>query len=194
MFIRPFSALFLLLSLLVLGTTATKPAASHAVSKRTEKVLKSQDGSDVYAVAVGNPKNPPIVFVHGLAMNIVVWDRLFANQELTKNFYLVSSVSVWPFLAKDKITIRSLMTCVDTGGLGNQGLLKGTNLYDMPKIMKPLRRNLTWLNQWLLDGEFTCDLIYSKVLTVLIGAWEVLLHASLHILRLTDVDLQRPLW
>jgi len=57
--------------------------------KRVEKVLKSADGLDIYATAVGNPHYPPIVLLHGGAMSIVCWDKLLQSNDLLSKHYLV---------------------------------------------------------------------------------------------------------
>ncbi|PPQ82824.1 hypothetical protein CVT25_009199 [Psilocybe cyanescens] len=56
----------------------------------TEKILKSSDGTDIFARAVGLHHKPSLVFVHGLALSGAVFDDLFKNQDLLDRFYLVS--------------------------------------------------------------------------------------------------------
>ncbi|KAL0959908.1 hypothetical protein HGRIS_011573 [Hohenbuehelia grisea] len=53
------------------------------------KTVTSADGTHIYADAIGNPAKQSIVFVHGFALSGVVFDRLFTNQDLLNNFYLV---------------------------------------------------------------------------------------------------------
>jgi len=55
----------------------------------TCKMLKSADGTSIYADATGNPQNPSIVFIHGMALTCAVFDQLFAHKELLEKFYLV---------------------------------------------------------------------------------------------------------
>ncbi|KDR80398.1 hypothetical protein GALMADRAFT_154024 [Galerina marginata CBS 339.88] len=54
------------------------------------KIIQSSDGTDIFADAVGNPRNPPIVFVHGFTLSALVFDHLFHDERLLDHFYLVS--------------------------------------------------------------------------------------------------------
>lgn len=51
-------------------------------------IVKSSDGTEIFATAEGNPLKPSIVFVHGFALSGVVFDDLFENR-LLADFYLV---------------------------------------------------------------------------------------------------------
>ncbi|KAF8905798.1 Alpha/Beta hydrolase protein [Gymnopilus junonius] len=55
-----------------------------------EKLLKSTDGIDIFARAVGDHTKPSLVFVHGLALSGYVFDGLFKEDYLLDRFYLVS--------------------------------------------------------------------------------------------------------
>ncbi|OCH85852.1 alpha/beta-hydrolase [Obba rivulosa] len=55
----------------------------------TSKVLKSADGMEIYADAVGNPSNPSIVFIHGFSLSSIVFDNVFADPKFSQNYYLV---------------------------------------------------------------------------------------------------------
>ncbi|KDR74313.1 hypothetical protein GALMADRAFT_123754 [Galerina marginata CBS 339.88] len=55
-----------------------------------ERLLKSSDGADIFARAVGNHNNPSLVFIHGLALSGAVFDDLFKEEYLVDRFYLVS--------------------------------------------------------------------------------------------------------
>lgn len=55
----------------------------------TVKYVTSSDGTKVYAEAVGQPANPSLVLAHGFGSSATVFNELFANEELSKNFYLV---------------------------------------------------------------------------------------------------------
>ncbi|KAF8164767.1 alpha/beta-hydrolase [Crassisporium funariophilum] len=59
-------------------------------SVSVEKLLKSTDGTVIFARAVGNRENPSLVFVHGLALSGSVFDDLFKDKHLLDRFYLVS--------------------------------------------------------------------------------------------------------
>lgn len=59
-----------------------------------EKYVSSSDGVQVYATAAGRSDNPPIVFIHGIALSALVFAQLFQSKSLLDNFFLVSS-SMW---------------------------------------------------------------------------------------------------
>lgn len=81
-----FSRLLLLLALQLPVIFATNPQ-----TVTTSKLVKSADGTTIYADAVGNPQNPSLVFVHGFALSGAVFDRLFSNTKLNSKYYLVST-------------------------------------------------------------------------------------------------------
>lgn len=53
------------------------------------KIIQSSDGTDIFASAIGNSENPPIVFVHGFTLSALVFDNLFKDERLLDHFYLV---------------------------------------------------------------------------------------------------------
>ncbi|KDR73835.1 hypothetical protein GALMADRAFT_71580 [Galerina marginata CBS 339.88] len=53
-------------------------------------MLKSSDGTDIFADAIGNPRNPPIIFVHGITLSALVFKDLFEDERLLNHFYLIS--------------------------------------------------------------------------------------------------------
>ncbi|KAG6817381.1 hypothetical protein H0H87_009568 [Tephrocybe sp. NHM501043] len=55
----------------------------------TTKVVKSKDGTTIFAEACGDHTKPHVVFVHGLACAGSAFDKLFLVPELQKNLYLV---------------------------------------------------------------------------------------------------------
>lgn len=61
-------------------------------SKIESKVLTSSDGILIYSEAVGNPKKPHIVFVHGLGISGSVFDKIFYDAKYQQSYYLVSWV------------------------------------------------------------------------------------------------------
>ena len=75
-----------ILQLLSLSALALVAAAGVAANV---KHLSSADGTAVYAEAVGNPLNPHIVFLHGLALTNVVFDRIFHDADYAEKYYLV---------------------------------------------------------------------------------------------------------
>ncbi|EMD35722.1 hypothetical protein CERSUDRAFT_124390 [Gelatoporia subvermispora B] len=60
-----------------------------AVLSVTSKVLKSSDGTEIYADAVGNPSNPSIVLIHGFSLSSSVFDNVFADPKFSEKHYLV---------------------------------------------------------------------------------------------------------
>ncbi|EIW74739.1 alpha beta-hydrolase [Coniophora puteana RWD-64-598 SS2] len=53
------------------------------------KQLKSTDGNDIYAEAVGDPSKPAVVLVHGFMLSAGAFDNLFADQKLLDKLYLI---------------------------------------------------------------------------------------------------------
>lgn len=58
-------------------------------SKPVIKVLSSSDNTQIWAEARGNPNGQSLVFVHGMTLSAVVFDKLFEDERLTREFYLV---------------------------------------------------------------------------------------------------------
>ena len=59
------------------------------IQGRTHQLVRSEDGTEIYADAVGNPSLPSIVFIHGLALSSIVFEKLFQDRTLLDNAYLV---------------------------------------------------------------------------------------------------------
>ena len=59
------------------------------VQDLTHRLIRSEDGTEIYADAVGNPSLPSIVFIHGLALSSIVFEGLFQDRTLLDNAYLV---------------------------------------------------------------------------------------------------------
>jgi len=53
------------------------------------KFLKSADGTEIYADAVGDPSKPAVVFVHGFSLSSFVFDALFADPQWIASVYMV---------------------------------------------------------------------------------------------------------
>ncbi len=51
---------------------------------------RSADGTRVHAEAVGDPRNPHVVFIHEATLCCSVYDEVFQDARLTDNLYLVS--------------------------------------------------------------------------------------------------------
>ena len=54
------------------------------------KHLSSNDGTPIYAEAIGNPENPHVVLAHGLNLSSATFNNLFEDKRLLENVYLVS--------------------------------------------------------------------------------------------------------
>ncbi|KAH8114077.1 alpha/beta-hydrolase [Phellopilus nigrolimitatus] len=59
------------------------------VSPTNSKLITSSDGLLIYADSAGSPDKPGIVFIHGLAVSGIVFNDIFANEQYTRDFYLV---------------------------------------------------------------------------------------------------------
>jgi len=53
------------------------------------KELKSTDGNDIYAEAVGDASKPAVVLVHGFMLSSGAFDNLFEDQRLLDKLYLI---------------------------------------------------------------------------------------------------------
>ncbi|KAH8113551.1 alpha/beta-hydrolase [Phellopilus nigrolimitatus] len=53
------------------------------------RIIRSSDGSKIYADAAGNPDKPSIVFIHGMTFSGAVFDVIFSNEKYRQEFYLV---------------------------------------------------------------------------------------------------------
>ncbi|KAJ7647850.1 Alpha/Beta hydrolase protein [Roridomyces roridus] len=53
------------------------------------KFCASSDGTHIYAEASGNPANPSVVFVHGMLLSGIVFDKLFSDSRMLDKLYLV---------------------------------------------------------------------------------------------------------
>lgn len=57
------------------------------------KTPRSADGTRIHAEAVGDPRNPHVVFIHEATLCCLVFDELFQDARLTDHLYLVSGPS-----------------------------------------------------------------------------------------------------
>ncbi|KAJ6552093.1 Alpha/Beta hydrolase protein, partial [Mycena vulgaris] len=55
----------------------------------TGRILKSADGTDIYAEALGDPSKPTVVFIHGFSMSSIAFDAIFSDPRWIDNVYLV---------------------------------------------------------------------------------------------------------
>ena len=57
------------------------------------RISTSRDGTRIYADAIGDSTKPAIVFVHGFSFCTLVFDKLFLETKLSREFFLVSLYS-----------------------------------------------------------------------------------------------------
>ena len=62
----------------------------------TVRTPRSSDGTSIHAEAVGDPRNPHVVFIHEATLSSSVFDELFEDPRLTEHLYLVSHGHVVP--------------------------------------------------------------------------------------------------
>ncbi|KAF7361474.1 putative oxidoreductase ephD [Mycena sanguinolenta] len=53
------------------------------------QLLKSADGTDIYAEAVGDSFKPAVVFIHGFSMSSIAFNAIFADPKWIASLYLV---------------------------------------------------------------------------------------------------------
>ncbi|KAF6759660.1 Alpha/Beta hydrolase protein [Ephemerocybe angulata] len=56
----------------------------------TERFVTSTDGTQIFAKAVGDPRLPSIVFVHGFALSALVWTSILHEKKLLKYFQMIA--------------------------------------------------------------------------------------------------------
>ncbi|KAH9838238.1 alpha/beta-hydrolase [Rhodofomes roseus] len=54
-----------------------------------ERLLTSPDGTRIWAEAIGDPSNPAVVFIHGLACSATLFDKQFLDPVLLDRLYMV---------------------------------------------------------------------------------------------------------
>lgn len=59
------------------------------MSTSVVKNITSEDGTAIYADAIGDPSKPQIVFIHGLCLSGAVFDDVFADVRYSSEFYMV---------------------------------------------------------------------------------------------------------
>lgn len=55
----------------------------------TGRLLKSADGTNIYAEAVGDPSKPAVVFIHGFSMSSIAFNAIFSDPQWIASAYLV---------------------------------------------------------------------------------------------------------
>lgn len=100
----------------------------------THQFVRSEDGTLIYADAVGNPLLPSIVFVHGLSLSSIVFEGLFQDRTLLANAYLVCYLrSLYCGLGIDH-RCRCAMICAAMAGAENRSNPKHKSRFATPRI------------------------------------------------------------
>ncbi|KAJ7485105.1 Alpha/Beta hydrolase protein [Mycena galericulata] len=53
------------------------------------RIVKSADGTNIYAEALGNSSKPAVVFIHGFSMSSIAFDAIFSDPKWINDIYLV---------------------------------------------------------------------------------------------------------
>ncbi|KAL1746691.1 Alpha/Beta hydrolase protein [Schizophyllum fasciatum] len=53
------------------------------------KFVKSSDGAQIYAEAVGDPSKPPLVLVPGYTLSTISFDKQFEDEKMRENLYMI---------------------------------------------------------------------------------------------------------
>jgi hypothetical protein len=64
---------------------------ASSISALTSKLVTSSDGALIYAEAAGDSSRPAIMFVPGLTMSGIVFEKQCEDEKLLQSFYLVSN-------------------------------------------------------------------------------------------------------
>ena len=78
------------------------------------KFVRSSDGAQIYAEAVGDPSNPPIVLVPGYTLSTISFDKQFEDQTMREQLYMVCYFTSRPIDFSDLVFLRSAWTLAGT--------------------------------------------------------------------------------
>ena len=92
------------------------PAPVTAATGAVVRTPRSSDGTHIYAEAVGNPRNPHVVFVHEATLCASVFDELFEDSRLTDHLFMVSVAEIYLSELPDG-AIRSLRPITSAGAI-----------------------------------------------------------------------------
>ena len=67
------------------------------------KVIRSADGTPIYAEAVGDHTNVHVVFVHGMSFSGAAFDSVFGDKTLLNKLYMVRVITIG--LSKTCLTV-----------------------------------------------------------------------------------------
>lgn len=89
--------------------------------------LRSIDGHEIYAEATGNPRNPHVVLLHGLALSGAVFDEFCRRRDLLEQLYIVRHLAIISGAALTRVRGRLGLACAvqvryDVRGHGRSGI------------------------------------------------------------------------
>ncbi|KAJ7186984.1 Alpha/Beta hydrolase protein [Mycena filopes] len=121
----------------------------------SERVLKSADGTEIYAEAVGDPSKPGVIFIHGFSMCSVAFDAIFRDPQWIANVYLVR---------------------YDVRGHGRSGKPADEASWeskrlaeDFDAVVKAFKLHRPFVLGWSLGGTFITDILSFKPPTYISG-------------------------
>ncbi|KAJ7641579.1 Alpha/Beta hydrolase protein [Roridomyces roridus] len=119
------------------------------------RLLKSADGTEIYAQATGDASKPAIVFIHGFSMNSFVFDSIFADPEWIAHVYLV------------RYDVRGHGRCAqptDEPSWESRRLAD-----DFEAVVEAFGLQRPWVLGWSLGGTFITDILSFKPATYISG-------------------------
>ncbi|KAJ6632466.1 Alpha/Beta hydrolase protein [Mycena sp. CBHHK59/15] len=117
----------------------------------THHLVKSADGTSIYAEAVGDPSKPAVVFIHGFSMSAMAFDAIFSDPEWIARVYVVGAVryDVRGHGRSDKP--------VDEAAWESQRLAE-----DFDAVVDAFKLNKPFVLGWSLGATFITDVLSFK--------------------------------
>lgn len=78
----------------------------------SSKFVTSEDGTKIWADAIGDPSKPSVVFIPGASSSTLIFNKQFEDPELTKNLHLVRRP---PFIRSGLLTSASRFVTMFAG-------------------------------------------------------------------------------
>lgn len=137
----------------------------------TERLITSSDGAQIFAQAVGNPRLPTLVFIHGFALSTLVWASILQNADLLRYFRLVSHTLLLS-LSSDA---RAHDICIERLPTTSEDLVGVQCLTPLQDTARSFPRTISWRsqgpstrppNQFWSDGELSTHVVrHSNTMT-----------------------------
>ena len=125
------------------GPTLASANLIRFMSTPVSKHIASQDGTVIYADAIGNPSKPHIVFVHGLSLSGAVFDNVFTDARHHSEFYMVSTAPRYIFCSLCFYSYSRDTICAAMGAPENPRLMKVICRKDTLKTIRLYHRRFT---------------------------------------------------